>query len=56
MFLLLSQLVNHFKKIPHHLFIYVSLCCVYNESSVNVVDIVNVDPKNFIITLLFYGG
>lgn len=29
---------------------------VHNGSSVNVVDIVNMNSKNFIITLLFYGG
>lgn len=51
----LSQLANYFKKILCFLCIYISQCCVYNRFSVNVVDIVNVDSKNFIISLLHYG-
>lgn len=52
----LFHLAKHFGNIPCGLFIYVSHCCVYNRSSVNVVHTVNVGSKSFIITVLFYGA
>lgn len=53
MFLSLSQLAHLLKKIPCHLLVCISHCCVYNGSSVNVIDTVNVNSKNFVITLLW---